>query len=211
MNSVSLGNPFFIKHKITVDIKNNLLQLPDLTVELNQVLPEKSKKQYTKNSPKIHLTLPKKVQIGLHMRVLLECTLAKPSDQYQSCTGLIIPSDHLKDKRGFVLTSSLSKIEDAGKVFVPGESLSENQITLINQSEIPHFKILNEAKADNLIEFDPQLISLAKMCNSDDFAGELNQFNQDFHFIKVETPTGHPPLNYSKLWFPTPETCNDFF
>ena len=25
-----------------------------------------------------------------------------------------------------------------------------------------------------------------------------------------DTPTGRPPPDYSKLWFPTPETCKDF-
>ena len=44
MSSVILGNPFFKKHNITIDPKNNLLQLPDLTVQLNQILPEKGKK-----------------------------------------------------------------------------------------------------------------------------------------------------------------------
>ena len=48
------------------------------------------------------------------------------------------------------------------------------------------------------------------MRNSDDFEGELNQFIQDFHFTKIDTPTGHPPPDYSNHWFPTRETCNDF-
>ena len=48
------------------------------------------------------------------------------------------------------------------------------------------------------------------MRNPDDFEGELNQLIQDFHFKKIDTPTGHPPADYSKLWFPTPETCHDF-
>ena len=53
MNSVILGN-HFKKHNITIDPRNNLLQLPDLTVQLNQVLPEKGKKRYcTKKLPKI--------------------------------------------------------------------------------------------------------------------------------------------------------------
>ena len=67
---------------------------------------------------------------------------------------------------------------------------------------------MNEAQADNLI--DPQLISLAEMRNRDDFEGELNQLIQDFHFRNIDTPTGRPPPDYSKLWFPTQETCNDF-
>ena len=69
---------------------------------------------------------------------------------------------------------------------------------------------MNEAQVDNLTEIDPQLISLAKMRNPDDFEGELNHVNQDFHFKKIDTPTGRPPPDYAKLWFPTPETCHYF-
>ena len=44
MNSVIIGNPFFKKHNITIGPRNNMLQLPDLAVQLNQILPEKGKK-----------------------------------------------------------------------------------------------------------------------------------------------------------------------
>ena len=212
MNSVFFGNPPFKKHRITIDPKNNLLQLPDLTVQLNQILPEKGKKRYyTKKLPKIPLILTKKVQIAAQSQVLLECSLAKISDQYQSCTGLVIPSDRLEDKCSIALTSSLSKIDNTGKVFVSAiNHLCDNQITLNNQTEIASFEFLKKAQADNLLEIDPHLISLAKMRNPDDFEGELNQLIQDFHFKNIDTPTGRAPPGYSKLWFPTPESCNDF-
>ena len=64
MNSVIFGNPFFKKQNFTIHPKNNLLQLPDLTVQLNQILPEKGKKRYTKKTLKIPLILTKKVQIA---------------------------------------------------------------------------------------------------------------------------------------------------
>ena len=212
MNSVILGNPFFKKQSLTIDPKNILLQLPDLTVQLNQILPEKGEKRYyTKKLPKIPLILNKKVQIAPQSQVLLECSLAKISDHYQSCTGQVIPSDRLEDKCSIALTSSLRKIDDSGKVFVSAINLSNNQITLNNQTEKAHFGTVNEAQADKLIEIDPQLISLAKMRNPNDFEGELNQLIQDFHFKKIDTPTGRPPPDYSKLSFPNPETCYDFY
>ena len=163
MNSVILGNHFFKIHKITMDPRNNLLQLPDLTVQLNQIVPEKGKKRYyTKKLPKIPMISTKKVQIAPQSQVLLECSLTKLTDQYQSCTGLGIPSERLEDKCSIALTSSLSKIDDTGKVFVSAINLSDNQITLNNQTERAHFEKLNKAQADNLIEIEPQLISLAK-------------------------------------------------
>ena len=48
MDSVILGNLFFEKHNITIDPKNNFLQLPDITVQWNQVSPKKGKKNITR-------------------------------------------------------------------------------------------------------------------------------------------------------------------
>ena len=48
------------------------------------------------------------------------------------------------------------------------------------------------------------------MCNPDNSGGELNQLIQKFNFQKTETQTGRSPPQCSKLWFLTPETCNDF-
>ena len=152
MNSVILGKHFFKEHYITINSKNNLAQLTDLTVQLNQVLPEKGKKRYyRKKLPKIVLILAKKVQIAPQSQVLLECSLATLSDQYQFSTGLVIPSHRLEDKCRIALTSSLSEIDDAGKVFISAINLSDDQITLNNKTETPYFEILNEAQADYLI------------------------------------------------------------
>ena len=82
-----------------------------------------------KKLPKISLILTKKIQIAPQMQVLLQCSLSTFSDKYQSCTGLVIPSDLLEDKCSIFLTSSLSKIDDNGKVFVSARNLSDNQRT----------------------------------------------------------------------------------
>ena len=64
MKCAILGNPFFKKHNIKIDPCHNLLDLPDSTVQLNQILPEQGQKpKYTKKLPKIPLVLTKKVYI----------------------------------------------------------------------------------------------------------------------------------------------------
>ena len=82
MKNVIPGHLFYKKHSITIDPKNSLLHLPDLTVQLNQILPEKGIKHYTKKLPKVFLILTKKVPIAPQSQVLLECSVAKLSDQY---------------------------------------------------------------------------------------------------------------------------------
>ena len=145
----------------------------------------------------------KKVQTAPRSQVHLECSLAKLSDQYQSCTGPDIPSDGFEDICSIALTSSLSKIDDSGKVSVSAINISVNQITLNDHTGKAYFEILKEGQADNLIEADPQLISLAKKHNSDVFEVELNRLIQDFHLKKIDTPTARPTPDHSKLWFPT--------
>ena len=93
MNSVNFENSFFKKHNITINPKHNVLQLPDLTTHLNQILFEKGKKLYMRKLPKNPLILTKKLQKAPQSQVLLKSSLAKISDQYQSCTGLVVSSD----------------------------------------------------------------------------------------------------------------------
>ena len=182
------------------------MHLPDLTVQLNQIHPEQGQKsKYTNKLPKIPLVLTKKVYIPPQTQALLKCRFDDNFESYKNCTGLVIPCDRLEDKSGIVLSSSLGTIEENGRVVLSAIYFSDNPITLNNNTEITHFEILNEAEAD-----DPNFISLAKLRNSDNFAGELNQLFQDFHFKKIDTPTSRPPPDYSKFWFPTPETCTDF-
>ena len=82
---------FFKKYIITVDPKQTNLQLPVLTVELNQVSTEHGKKPY--HTKKASMVLTKKVVIPPESQALLECHMAKCSEQYKSCTRLIIPGD----------------------------------------------------------------------------------------------------------------------
>ena len=65
---------------------------------------------------------------------------------------------------------------------------------------------MNEPRVDNMIEIDTQRICSATTRNIGDFEGELNQLMQAFHFQKIDTPTGFPSPDYSKVWFSTPET-----
>ena len=209
MNSVILGNPFFKKFHITIDPTNNLLQLPDLTVQLNEISAKRGKKRtLTTKIKRIPILLTKKVHLSPQSQKLLECQL---DDQYaylKNCTGIVVPNENIEDKPHLALTSSPSKL-DNNKLYVSALNLCDHQITLSNKTIVGYFEILTESQAEHLAEIDPQLISLAKLRNPDNFENELNQLIHDVHFKKHDTLTGRPPPNYEKLWFPTPETCSD--
>ena len=209
MNSVILGNTFFKKFHITIDPTNNLLKLPDLTVQLNEISAKRGKKRtLTTKIKRIPILLTNKVHLSPQSQKLLECQL---DDQYaylKNCTGIVVPNENIEDKPHLALTSSLSKL-DNNKLYVSALNLCDHQITLSNKTIVGYFEILTESQAEHLAEIDPQLISLAKLRNPDNFENELNQLIHDVHFKKHDTLTGRPPPNYEKLWFPTPETCSD--
>ena len=73
-----------------------------------------------------------------------------------------------------------------------------------------HFVSLTETHADNLIEADSQSISSAKLHNQVEFEGEVNMLIQSFQMQTTVAPIGGVASGHSKLWFPNPETCNDF-
>ena len=53
---------------------------------------------------------------------------------------------------------------------------------------------------------DPQLKTIAKFINPDDFLKEKSQLNIDEEFNSDSQPH-RPKPDYKKFWFPTPETC----
>ena len=92
----------------------------------------------------------------------MKCQLDDNYEIFKKCTGLGIPSDRLEDKSGIVLTSSLSTIEDNGRVVNFAINFPDNPITLNNKTEIAYFEILNEAEADDLIAIDPKFVGKIK-------------------------------------------------
>ena len=91
--------------------------------------------------------MTKEVQIAPQSEVHLECSLSKLSDQYQSCTGLFVHSDRIKEKCNNAITWSLSKFADNVKAFVSTIYLPDTQTTLNNQTEIAVFAFLKEIQA----------------------------------------------------------------
>ena len=64
---------------------------------------------------------------------------------------------------------------------------------------------MNQSQADRLINFDPQLITLAKMRDPNDLENGLNQLVQ----VDLSNQKTRPIPESNKLWFPTPETCSN--
>ena len=75
-------------------------------------------------------------------------------------------------------------------------NVSDKEVTSNYQTEKAHSVRKFEARADNLIEIDPKLNSLAKMRNPDGFEGELSQLIQDFQLQKDLNTKLEATLNF---------------
>ena len=205
-NSVILGNPFFIKHDISISPKQGLIQFPDLTVQINEIKPVNEKRRAVGHK-KIPIYTNKKHTIQPNEQIFLECYLPDKTDQFENKSGVITPNEILEETE-IALTSSLSTVGRKNTLYVSALNVTEHPITINSRTEVGRFSILSAEQADRLIQIDPQLIALAKSRNKDDYFTELNQLIQDFTQQKPGQ-TKRPPPEYSKLWFPTPETCED--
>ena len=86
MNSVIIGNPFFKKNSICICPSNNLLKLPDMTVQLNEIRPKNQKPMMLKKLKKIPLFLSKKHVIPPYSHQILECSLSENSESFKECS-----------------------------------------------------------------------------------------------------------------------------
>ena len=74
-NSVILGNPFFVKHDISISPKQALIQFPDLTVQINEIKPVNEKRRAVRHK-KISIYTNKKHTIQPNEQIFLECYLS---------------------------------------------------------------------------------------------------------------------------------------
>ena len=114
----------------------------------------------------------------------------------------------MKKKTGLCITSSLSRTDSEGNLYLSALNLQTNEITIPRNSDIALFEFLSPQQAEALIPLEPQLLTLAKFKNPDDFEKEINQLIIDEEFNADSQPP-RPKPDYKRFWFPTPETCKN--
>ena len=164
-----------------------MLQIPVLLVLLDQFSSEKGMISNYSKKQSIFFLLTKNIWSTLQLKILSDCCLSNFFEQFRSCTGYVVPSYQLEDISRIALTLSPCWYDENSEVFVPALNLSDNQITLNIQTEIPRFEYLKKGQAEDIIQIDFQLISKWKMGNSDKFDREMNQLMQKFQFEKKLT------------------------
>ena len=177
-----------------------------MTYHLNEIKPKNGPRKILKKLKKFPIFLSKKHTLQPSSQTVLEGYLSKNAQNLENCSGVVIPNQSFEDSTDIALTSSLSTIDECGKIFISAINLTDHPITVPYNTIIANFEILNTAQAKKLINIDPQLIALAKMRNHDNLEAEINQLVQT---EVIGSPKSRRKPEYDKLWFPTPETCSD--
>ena len=120
--------------------------------------------------------------------------------------GIVEPKLSFEVKKGLCITSSLSRTDSNGYLYLSALNLQNIDITIPKNSDIAFFKFLLPQQAGTLTSIDTQLLTLAKFINPDDFVKEINQLIIDEEFNSDSQPPRSKP-ECKNIWFPTPETC----
>ena len=196
-NSVILGSPFFVKHDISISPKQALIQFPDLTVQINEIKPVNEKRRSVSHK-KIPIYTNKKHTIIAQRANLPGMLSIRENRSVLEQMWSNHSNEILEKETETALTSSLSTVGKNNTLYVSALNVTEHPITINSRIEVSRFSILSTEQADQLIQIDPQLITLAKSRNKDEFFAELYQIIQVFTQHKPGQ-TRRPPPEYSKL------------
>ena len=208
MNSIILGNPFFRKHSIEISPTENLLKFPDLTFQLNEIKSLNNNRSFVKPSCSYNLKTMQKRTLKPNEQKVIACSLPQDAPCLNGCSGTVTPDEKYESDSELIFCSSLSKVGENNEIYVIAINPTEHLITIPRNTLVAQFKILTPKETEYVTPVTPELISLAKMRNPDNFMSELNQLIIDSTFEHDRQPP-RPPPNYSKFWFPTPESCDD--
>ena len=204
-NSIILGNPFFVKHDISILPAKNILQVDDLTI--NEIKPQNEPRRVVRFK-KIPFYTSKKQTIAVGEKIMIQCNLAKNTDDLESVSGVVTPNETLEQELDIAFTSSLSTVGKGNVIMISALNITDHDITIQQRTEVGKFSVLTPEQAEKLIQIDPQLIALARLKNSDATIAEINQVIED-ETRRGKSQPSRPNPEYHKLWFPTPETCED--
>ena len=146
-----------------------------------------------------------KTTIAPNQLTTLKCNLLSKKIFADVCR-IVEPKVGFEDKTGLCILSSLFTTDPNGFSFISALNLQNNAITIPRNSDFASFKFHSQQQAGTLTPIDPQLLTLAKLRNLDDFVQEINQLTIDKKFNSDSQPP-RPQPEYEKFCLPTPKTC----
>ena len=205
MNSVVLGNPFFKKYNIEISPGENLLKLPEMTYQLNEIrIPKEGRRKIPKSRYPVFMF--QKTTVKPQNQEILY-TKIEFSKNLEGHTGMISPLAEYENSTELKLSSSVVTVGKDNMISILALNLNDHSITFPKNKQVAVFQFLSPQEEEKLIEIGPELLALDKMKN-----GELlNQINQilGVRNNRSSRQPKRPSPEYDKTWFPTPETCQN--
>ena len=205
MNSVVLGNPFFKKYNIEISPGENLLKLPEMTYQLNEIrIPQEGRRKFPESRYPVFMY--QKTIVKPQIQEILY-TKIEVSKNLEGHTGMIIPLEEYENSTELKLSSSVVTVGKDNMISILALNLNDHSITFPKNKQVAVFHFLSPQEEERLIEIGPEVLALAKMENGEIF----NQINQLLH-VRNNGGSRQPkcPLpDYDRIWFPTPETCQN--
>ena len=128
MNSVVLGNPFFKKYNIEISPGENLLKLPDMTYQLNEIkIPSQGRKKIPKT--KYPVCLLQKIVIRPQQQEILYAKIDVPK-KLEGHTGIVIPDEEFGASTDLKLSSAVIKVGEDNNLSLIAINLNEHNVTL---------------------------------------------------------------------------------
>ena len=178
-------NVFLQKIFVYIDLDNNIVKLPDITLQLRSVNGKfKNKLLELKTTQKVVIQPNKQVFVP----VVIERDLG-------NITGTVEGLPALERRSHLLVSPTISETQE-GRTHVQVTNSLDYQITINVGTAVASFKIMTPKQAHNLQPMTSQQLNLISQY-PDDAETVLNQIFQD------------PTAKSDRRWYPTPETFDD--
>ena len=129
-----------------------------------------------------------KCVIAPNQQTMLKCILQTKKERFANVCAIVEPKASFEKKTGLLITSSFSRTDSEGILYLSALNHQTKEMTIPRNSDIAYFKFLLPQQAGTLTPIDPQLITLSKFKNPDDFVYKHSQLIIDEEFIADSQP-----------------------
>ena len=185
MGNILIGMSFFKKNSVTLDLANNIVKFPDITLQLRSVNGKFKNKL-------LELKTTQKTVIQPNQQVFVPVVIER---DLGDITGTVEGLPAFERRSNLLVSPALNETQE-GRTHVQITNPLDYQITINAGTPVASFKIMTPKQANNLQPMTNHQLNLISQY-PDDAEAVLNQIFQD------------PTTKSDRRWYPTPETCDD--
>ena len=185
MGNILIGMSFFKKYSVTLDLANNIVKFPDITLQLRSVNGNFKNKL-------LELKTTQKTVIQPNQQVFVPVVIER---DLGDITGTVEGLPAFERRSHLLVSPALNETQE-GRTHVQITNPLDYQITINVGTPVASFKIMTPKQANNLQPMTNHQLNL--ISQYPDYAeAVLNQIFQD------------PTTKSDRRWYPTLETCDD--